>query len=202
MYGFASWRLYSLNIIKGFSYVHSLVGVILLTGAFYLLLDDDILLLVLAAEAAALHLTARRLSDRRAAISAHLLFGALGLWLIAQLFSGQAPGTVIFNTPAMTDLWVIATASVVFIRAISSVEGSLCPQPAYSRAANEFQQDSNRRHGNRTLSRRQAVSSRSRCARNHLEHPAVSGFWGTLFAPELLLSSAVEIESQANKFET
>jgi uncharacterized membrane protein len=122
VYGVASRRLYSLNVIKHLSYTHSLIGLMLLTNAFYLLLDGDTLLFVLAAEAAVLHFIARRFSDRRVAISAHILFGALGLWLIQRLFYGQAQGTAIFNTPAITDLWVIAIASVVSIGAISSEE--------------------------------------------------------------------------------
>jgi uncharacterized membrane protein len=122
VYGVVSWRLSGLNVIKYLSYTHALVGVMLLTYAFYLLLDGDALLFVLATEAAVLHFIARRLSDKRVAISAHLLFGAVGLWLLERLIIGQAQGTAIFNIPAMTDLWVIVTASVVSIRATSSEE--------------------------------------------------------------------------------
>lgn len=120
VYGLASWRLSSLNVIKHLSYTHSLVGVMLLTNAFYLLLDGDTLLFVLAAEAAVLHFIARRLSDKRVGIAANLLFGVLGLWLIQRLFYGQAEGTAIFNTQALTDLWVIGIASVVSILLTSS----------------------------------------------------------------------------------
>lgn len=120
VYGLASWRLSRLNVIKHLAYTHSLVGVMLVTIAFYLLLDGNTLLFALAAEALVLHLIARRLSDKAVAIAAHLLFGVLGLWLVQRLFYGQTEGTAMLNTQALTDLWVIGVASVVSILSTSS----------------------------------------------------------------------------------
>lgn len=122
VYGIVAKRLSGLNVIKDLSHTHALIGVMLLTYAVYLLLDGDTLLFVLATEAAVLQFIARRLSDKKVAITAHLLFGALGLWLIQRLSCGQVLGNAIFNMPAMTNLWVITVASVVSVRAIYSNE--------------------------------------------------------------------------------
>lgn len=127
VYGLTSWRLFSLNVIKYLAYTQALVGVMLLTNAFYLLLDGNTLLFVLAAEAGVLHFIARRLSDKRIAFVAHLLFGVLGVWLIQRLFYGQAEGTAIFNTQALTDLWVIGLASVVSILLTEQKKAYLFP---------------------------------------------------------------------------
>lgn len=121
LYGVVSWRLYNLNGIKHLSFVHSLVGFMLLTNAFYLLLNGDTLLFALATEAGVLHFIGRRFSDKIIAIYAHVLFGALFLWLIKRLFN-TVHEPAIFNIQAIADLWVIATASVVSIRALSSEE--------------------------------------------------------------------------------
>ncbi|NIT61360.1 MAG: DUF2339 domain-containing protein [Aliifodinibius sp.] len=122
LYGLVSWRLSRLNVIKHFSYTHSLVGVMLLTIAFYLLLDGNTLLFALAAESSVLHFVARRLSDKRVTLTAHLLFGVLGLWVIQRIFYGQAEEIAIFNTQALTDLWVIGLASAVSMLFSSSEE--------------------------------------------------------------------------------
>jgi uncharacterized membrane protein len=120
IYGFTSWCLSRLNAIRYLSYTHSLVGVMLLTIAFYLLLDGNTLLFALAAEAAILHLIARRLSDRGVAMTAHLLFGVLALWLVQRLFFRPTEGTAILNMQGLTDLWVIGVGSFVSLLSTSS----------------------------------------------------------------------------------
>jgi uncharacterized membrane protein len=122
VYAIVSWRLSGLDMIKGLSYTHSLISLLLLTQAFYLFLDGEALLFVLATEAAVLHFIARRLPDRRVAISAHLLFGLVAIWLLHRLSGGQTSGTAVFNMPALTDFWVLLAASVVAIRALSTDE--------------------------------------------------------------------------------
>ena len=122
LYGLASWHLSRLNVVNHFSTTHSLVGAMLLTIALYLLLDGNTLLFSLAAEASVLHFVARRLSDKRVAIGAHLLFGVICLWLIQRIFYGQVEETAMFNTQALTDLWVIGLASAVSMLFSSSEE--------------------------------------------------------------------------------
>jgi uncharacterized membrane protein len=117
VYGVTSWRLSVLKPLKEFSLIYSLVSIVFLTYAFYLLLDGNTLIFVLAAEAATLHFLALRFSDKKTAITAHLLFGIVGIWLIQRLLKEHAQGTVLFNIQAMTDLWVIVMAFVVSIRA-------------------------------------------------------------------------------------
>jgi uncharacterized membrane protein len=80
------------------------------------MLEGDTLFITLAAEAAALHLVARRFSDRIISAGAHLLFAAAALWLAVRLvpeilgnFSDPAH-PVLFNARALVDLAVIALA--------------------------------------------------------------------------------------------
>jgi uncharacterized membrane protein len=119
-YGSTSWCLSRLKAIRYLSYIHSLVGVMLLTIAFYLLLDGNTLLFALAAEAAILHLTARRLSDKGVAIASRLLFGLVALWLFQRLFFRQSEGTAILNMQGLTDFWVIGVGSVVSLFSLST----------------------------------------------------------------------------------
>ena len=98
------------------SYTHALVALLLLTCALVLMLEGDILFFTLAAEAAALHLVARRFSDRIISAGAHLLFAAAALWLAVRLvpeilgnFSDPVH-PVLFNARALVDLAVIALA--------------------------------------------------------------------------------------------
>ena len=98
------------------SYTHALVALLLLTCALVLMLEGDTHFFTLAAEAAALHLVARRFSDRIISAGAHLLFAAAALWLAIRLvpeilgnFSDPAH-PVLFNARALVDLAVIALA--------------------------------------------------------------------------------------------
>lgn len=98
------------------SYTHALVALLLLTCALVLMLEGDTHFFTLAAEAAALHLVARRFSDRIISARAHLLFAAAALWLAIRLvpeilgnFSDPAH-PVLFNARALVDLAVIALA--------------------------------------------------------------------------------------------
>jgi len=121
-YGLLSWRFSHQNVVRDLSYTHSLVAVILLTYSFNLLLYGDLLLFTLAAEAGALHLLARRLSDRGISVAAHILFGIVGLWLIQRLFTEQVEGRFILNVKAVTDLLVITITSIVTIFYLSGDE--------------------------------------------------------------------------------
>ena len=121
-YGLLSWRFSRQNVVRDLSYTHSLVAVILLTYSFNLLLYGDLLLFTLAAEAGALHLLARRLSDRGISVAAHILFGIVGLWLIQRLFTEQVEGRFILNVKAVTDLLVITITSIVTIFYLSGDE--------------------------------------------------------------------------------
>lgn len=111
-FALALWRLARNDL----SYTHALVALLLLTCALVLMLEDDTLFFTLAAEAAALHLLARRFSDRIISAGAHLLFAAAALWLAVRLvpeilgnFSDPA-NPVLFNARALVDLAVIALA--------------------------------------------------------------------------------------------
>ncbi len=99
----------------GFVYTHALAGILFLTIAFCLLLEGNTLIFALASEAGVLHLIAHRLSDKGAALAAHLLFTFLGLGLVFHLLSEQTTGTVILNAPALTDLWIISLAAAVSV---------------------------------------------------------------------------------------
>jgi len=119
VYGLVAWWLSGDRVIAHISFTHGLISILLLTHAFLLMFEDDTLLFVLAGEAAVLHLVAHRLSDRRIALSAHLLNGIIVLWLFERLFDGRSQGTAVFNAQAMIDLWVMGVASVVSFRALT-----------------------------------------------------------------------------------
>lgn len=113
LYGLVSASLSRSIIGKQHSYTHALVGIVLVTIALSLLLKGDTLRFALASEAAVLHLIATRLSFRGAAISAHLLFAGLTLWMIPRLFFGDAKGATIVNAQSLADLWTIAVGFLV-----------------------------------------------------------------------------------------
>jgi uncharacterized membrane protein len=98
------------------SYTHALVALLFLTLAAILMLRGDGLLLTLAAEAAVLHYTARRFSDKLVSAGAHLLFFIAAVWLVVRLATGMPEGSsgvaepAVFNTHAAVDLLVIGLA--------------------------------------------------------------------------------------------
>ena len=99
------------------SYTQALVALLLGTLSLVLVLEGNALLFTLAAEAAALHLLARRLSDRILSIEAHILFLAVGTWLFVRLAVGTVEGlfaasspTAFFDVRTLVDLAVIALA--------------------------------------------------------------------------------------------
>ncbi len=113
-YGLVANGLARLNAVKYLGFTHALAGGTLLTFALFLLLDGNSLLFALATEASALHLIARRLSDKRIAVSAHFLSVLIGLWLFPRLFFERAAETAVLNLQAQTDLWVIGITFAVF----------------------------------------------------------------------------------------
>ncbi len=115
VYGVAAESLRRIGISKALPYTQALVSLLLLTIALCHLLHGDTLFLALAAEAVVLHLICRRLSDRGTAISAHLLFAAIGVWLAERLLVTPVAGMAILNVKALTYLAVIAAASGISV---------------------------------------------------------------------------------------
>jgi hypothetical protein len=70
------------------SYTQAVVALLFATLSLVFLLEGETLLLVLAAEAAALHLVARRLSDRVVSFTGHALFAVVGAWIFPLLAVG------------------------------------------------------------------------------------------------------------------
>ncbi len=130
VYGVTAESLRRACIAKTLPYTQALVSLLLLTIALCHLLHGDTLFLTLAAEAVVLHLICRRLSDHGTAISAHLLFAAVGIWLAGHLFVTPVAGMALLNAKALTYLAVIAAAS-----GISVVLRSRTEQLAYRLAA-------------------------------------------------------------------
>jgi hypothetical protein len=93
------------------AYLHVLVSIGLLNIGLVLILSGNALLLALAIEAALLHLISHRYHDVGMEVTGTLIFGAVGLWLIARLtpFLAQQPPALI-NPQALTDLAVMALA--------------------------------------------------------------------------------------------
>lgn len=130
VYGVAAESLRRTSITRTLPYTQALVSLLLLTIALCHLLHGDTLFLTLAAEAVVLHLICRRLSDHGTAISAHLLFAAVGIWLAERLSVTPVAGMAVLNAKALTYLTVIAAAS-----GISLVLQSRTAQLAYRLAS-------------------------------------------------------------------
>ena len=107
IYGFVSWYLKRWDVTRLLAYTHMIIALLLLNIAFCLIMRGDLLFFVLAAEATALHIISSRLPDRGLQIIAHALFGVLVIWLGYHLTIARAEGTPVFNSQALTDLFVI-----------------------------------------------------------------------------------------------
>ena len=99
------------------SYTQGLAALLLATLSLVLMLEGNALLFTLAAEAAALHLLARRLSDRVLSIEAHILFLAVGAWMATRFVVGTIEGlfaqtnpTAFFDIGTLVDFSAIALA--------------------------------------------------------------------------------------------
>ena len=99
------------------SYTQAIVALLFATLSLVFLLRGETLLLALAAEAAALHLVARRLSDRVVSFTGHALFAVVGAWIFSLLAGGTLerafdPYAVapFFSVYAFVGLAVIALA--------------------------------------------------------------------------------------------
>ena len=112
IYALAARLLQQWDSVRDLGRTHALVSAMLLTVSLCLLLDGDVLLFSLAAEATVLHLVARRLSDKVIRISAHVLFGAVAVWLSVRILDVDGSAGI-FSALALTDLWVIAAALLV-----------------------------------------------------------------------------------------
>ena len=99
------------------SYPQAIVALMFGTLSLAFLLEGETLLLVLAAEAAALHLVARRLSDRVVSLVGHALYAIVGAWTFSLLAVGTLdrlfdPSAVppFFNVYALVGFAVAALA--------------------------------------------------------------------------------------------
>ena len=98
------------------SYVHALVALALSTLSLTLILEGNALFFALAVEAALLHLVSWRFSDKVLSGSAHLLFVAVGIWLLERVVIGAldsafvAERRIFFDIGAWADLTAIAFA--------------------------------------------------------------------------------------------
>ena len=86
---------------------HRVTGAALLAVAGYFLLDGHALLVGWTALGLGLHVYARLVRDRALGNAAHVLFGAIVLWLAQRLVGDGAPTTAIANVRALADLGVI-----------------------------------------------------------------------------------------------
>ena len=104
------------------SYTQALVALLLGTLSLVLVLEGNVLLFVLAAEGAALHLLARRLSDRILSIEAHLLFVAGGSWIFVRFAVGTLEGLFAASNPtAFLDIRTLVDLAVIALAFASSM---------------------------------------------------------------------------------
>ena len=110
------------------AYTQALAALLLGTLSLVLMLEGNALLFTLAAEAAAMHLLARRLSDRILSAGAHLLSLVVVGWLLIRLIAGTVEGTFAASSPTaffevgtLVDLAVIALLFASSLMAAPSV---------------------------------------------------------------------------------
>ena len=101
------FRLYRWEAGDRLAYTHAVSATVLLTVGAGLLLRGAPLLIAWTAEMMALHLIARRLSDRVARAGGHLLFAVAWTWLWVRLFMFGPGDFPMLNATALTDLAVI-----------------------------------------------------------------------------------------------
>ena len=115
------------------SYAQAIVALLLATISLAYLLRGEALLFALAAEAAALHLVARRLSDRVVSCMGHALFAIVGAWVFPLLAVGTLEG--IFGAYAditFFDAYALASlAAIALALASSATVGSPEVRRAY-----------------------------------------------------------------------
>ena len=125
IYGLVYLKLKRLDSFTNIAQTHSLTGILLITIAFCLILDGDLLLFILAIEATVLTVIAHRFSDTILIKASHILFVIVGLWLWGRLNQTSTPATVVFNSRALTDLWVICVSFGVTLLFKTSLEKNL-----------------------------------------------------------------------------
>ena len=99
-------------------YTNALAALLLFTFGISLVLEESVLYLALTVEAAALHLAARRLSDKVVSAMGHALFLALGTWISGRILSGSeevfwfggAQSPAFLNFDALLDAFLVAVA--------------------------------------------------------------------------------------------
>ena len=99
------------------AHTQAIVALLFATLSMAFLLEGEALLLALAVEAAALHLVARRLSDRAVSLIGHALFFVVAAWMVPRLVGGtlgsiygSPTGLPFVSVYALADLAVIALA--------------------------------------------------------------------------------------------
>jgi uncharacterized membrane protein len=108
LYGLATIYLRRHEPLRNLAFTHGVVGTMLFTYALMFLLKEHTLLFVLATEGLALHLIARRLSDKRIARGGNTLFIMVAFWVLARLAEGTSETPAFFNAATLVDLWAIA----------------------------------------------------------------------------------------------
>jgi len=117
----ARYLLAKLDTLKSLAYAHAIGATILFTVALAMLLDGDALMLAFAAEAAALHILAKRLSDRNISSGGHILSLIVGLWLLIHLVARPTELPAVFNRPGLSDLAVIFGCAAVGLWLLTNV---------------------------------------------------------------------------------
>src|SRR3712207_1350960 len=111
-------KIYTLSLHDALPfYAQAIVALLFATISLAYLLRGEALLFALAAEAVALHLVARRLSDRVVSCMGHALFAVVGAWVFPLLADGTLEGLfgsyadiTFFDAYALASLAAIALA--------------------------------------------------------------------------------------------
>lgn len=122
LYGSVWWWLDRTGVDRGLVSAHAVSAAVLLAVGLQFFFESHALILTLAVEGVALYFAGKRLDDRSVTISAHLLFAVVAVWLATRLVADGTPGTVVFNTRALTDLAVVVAGVAVAMASDSKEE--------------------------------------------------------------------------------
>ncbi len=122
VYVFAARRLSAWRSLAVLTSAHGVTAAALLAIACALLFEPHIVFVLWAVEATVLHLLARQLAVRESTapeeavldigVAAHILYAAVGVWMINRLLELGPPDTAVLNTQAIADAAVIVATLV------------------------------------------------------------------------------------------
>ncbi|MDR8393664.1 DUF2339 domain-containing protein [Aliifodinibius sp. S!AR15-10] len=106
--------------LQKLSLVHGFSALIMITISLFLLLEGEVLLISLTLEALCLRIISAKTGDQNIALSSHVLFGFLALWMLDRLMTPSTADLALLNLDALTELFIIGIAGIMVPRYLDS----------------------------------------------------------------------------------